>query len=261
MQKITVLLVDDNKQWLNTLKEDLRTYPSLDIIAAVDNGKTALDMIKDFNVDVVVTDVVMPEYDGFYLLEGMEKLNKKPPLAIMMSSFCTDAMVSRAAALGATYFLRKPFSAATLYNKINFFCGCASDLPKGANAYSVNGGDIEVVVSNMIKMVGVPAHIKGYRFLREAIMWTVKDMEIINAVTKELYPGIAKKYKTTPSRVERAIRHAIEISWQRGDLDTLTGIFGYTVKINKDKPTNSEFIAMIADKIRLGMKPDEKSVM
>lgn len=261
MQKLTVLLADDNKQWLNTIKEDLRTYPSIDVIAAVDNGKTALDMIKDFNVDVVVTDVVMPEYDGFYLLDGITKLNKKQPVVIMMSSFCTDAMVSRSASLGATYFLRKPFSGATLYNKINFFCSCVvPDLSRGMNAFG-SGNDIEIIVSNMIKTVGVPAHIKGYQFLRDAIIWTVKDMEIINAVTKELYPGIAKKYKTTPSRVERAIRHAIEISWQRGDIETLTGIFGYTVKINKDKPTNSEFIAMIADKIRLSIKTGEKNVM
>ena len=262
MQKLTVLLADDNKQWLNTIKEGLRTYPSLDIIAAVDNGKTALEMIKDFNVDVVVTDVVMPEYDGFYLLEGISKLNRKHPVVIMMSSFCTDVMVSRAAALNATYFLRKPFSASTLYSKINFFCNCVSpDLSRSMNAFSTNSDDLEVIVSNMIKTVGVPAHIKGYQFLRDSIIWTVKDMEIINAVTKELYPGIAKKYKTPPSRVERAIRHAIEISWQRGDIETLTGIFGYTVKINKDKPTNSEFIAMIADKIRLSMKKSEKSVM
>ncbi len=262
MQKLTVLLADDNKQWLNTLKEELRTYPSLDVIAAVDNGKTALDMIKDFNIDVVVTDVVMPEYDGFFLLEGIGKLNKKPPVVIMMSSFCTDAMVSRAAALSATYFLRKPFSSSTLYAKINFFCNyTVPNLSKEPDMFKNNSGDIEVIVSNMIKTVGVPAHIKGYQFLRDAIIWTVKDMEIINAVTKELYPGIAKKYKTTPSRVERAIRHAIEISWQRGDIDTLTGIFGYTVKMNKDKPTNSEFIAMIADKIRLGMKTGEQNVM
>jgi two-component system response regulator (stage 0 sporulation protein A) len=262
MKKITVLLVDDNKQWLGSLKEELRTYPTLDVIAAVEDAKTAVEMVKDFEIDVVVTDVVMQETDGFMLLESIGRIKSKRLVVIMMSAFCNDVMISKSASMGATYFLRKPFSPGVLYDKINFFCsGSGVGTSKRILSDFAETEDLEIIVSDMIKTIGVPAHIKGYQFLRDCIIWTVKDMEIINAVTKELYPGIAKKYKTTPSRVERAIRHAIEISWQRGDIDVLNSVFGHTVKFNKDKPTNSEFIAMIADRIRLHMKQFNKSAM
>ena len=179
----------------------------------------------------------------------------------MISSFTNEAMIARAAASGASFYLPKPFDAKTLYQHISFFAKMRekADEKAVAEIMAEDEFDIEIMVSNMIKTIGVPAHIKGYQFLRDAIIWVVEDMELINAVTKELYPGIAKKHKTTSSRVERAIRHAIEVSWQRGDVDTLNKLFGHTVKFTKDKPTNSEFIAMIADRIRLQIKHHKKA--
>ncbi len=253
MKKTSVLVVDDNKEWLKTLSDGLGNYPDIEVVAVAEDGDTAIRLYNQLNVDVVICDVVMPRADGFAVLEKIAESKKDKPVIIMVSAFGNDSMISRAAALGASFYLTKPVSVQNIYDRITFFMK-NTQLAQVQAENADMGFDLEIIVSNMIKDIGVPAHIKGYQFLRDAIIWVIKDMELINAVTKELYPGIAKKYKTTSSRVERAIRHAIEVSWQRGDVETLNDLFGHTVQFSKDKPTNSEFIAMIADRIRLDIK-------
>ncbi|MBR2974062.1 MAG: sporulation transcription factor Spo0A [Clostridia bacterium] len=261
MKKSTVLLIDPNKDWLEQMKAELSNYSEIEVITST-SAESAIQIIRDFDINVIICDV-MPDMSGFQILEHvhLHPDTKKPPV-IMTSTFVNDTIISRASTLGASYFIAKPFDSYTLYHQICFFDGGAFIAEKNTAAASIMNDseyDVEIMVSNIIKTIGVPAHIKGYQFLRDAIIWVIEDMELINAVTKELYPGIAKKYKTTPSRVERAIRHAIEVSWQRGDIDMLNKLFGHTVKFNKDKPTNSEFIAMIADKIRLQLKRNTES--
>lgn len=259
MGKFTVLIIDDNREYGEKLRKELAVYPDFDEVLAVTGGTAGREMAARYNIDVVVCEAIMRDGDGFAVVEDILRTALLQPIIIMMSSFTNEAMIARAAASGASFYLSKPFEAKTLYQHISFF---AKMREKAIGSIPVdiedNELDIEIMVSNMIKTIGVPAHIKGYQFLRDAIMWVVEDMELINAVTKELYPGIAKKHKTTSSRVERAIRHAIEVSWQRGDVETLNKLFGHTVKFTKDKPTNSEFIAMIADRIRLQLKHQSK---
>ncbi len=253
MKKTSVLIIDDNKKWRETLSEGLGGYPDIEVVAVAEDGEIGLELYKQLSVDVIICDVVMPKTDGFGVLKAVSQAGGEKPVVIMVSAFGNDAMVSRAAELGAAFYITKPVSVQNIYEQITYLTKNTKVIAKAAQLSEAKL-DLEIVVSNMIKDIGVPAHIKGYQFLRDAIIMVISDMELINAVTKELYPGIAKKYKTTSSRVERAIRHAIEVSWQRGDIETLNDLFGHTVQFSKDKPTNSEFIAMIADRIRLDMK-------
>lgn len=261
MGKSTVLIIDDNREYGESLRRELAVYPEFDEIMNVTGGKIGREMAARYGVDIIVCEAIMKDGDGFAVIEDILRMSAKKPIVIMISSFTNEAMIARAAASGADFYLSKPFEAKTLYQHISFFAKMREKSEETAVLVKEDDEeyDIEIMVSNMIKTIGVPAHIKGYQFLRDAIMWVVEDMELINAVTKELYPGIAKKHKTTSSRVERAIRHAIEVSWQRGDVETLNKLFGHTVKFTKDKPTNSEFIAMIADRIRLQIKHQKKA--
>lgn len=261
MGKFTVLIIDDNREYGEKLRKELAVYPEFDEILSVTGGIAGREMAARYPVDVIVCEAIMRDGDGFAVIEDILASSASKPIIIMISSFTNEAMIARAAASGASFYLSKPFEAKTLYQHISFFARMkdkAAEISLSDDSKDEEY-DIEIMVSNMIKTIGVPAHIKGYQFLRDAIMWVVDDMELINAVTKELYPGIAKKHKTTSSRVERAIRHAIEVSWQRGDVETLNKLFGHTVKFTKDKPTNSEFIAMIADRIRLQLKHQKKA--
>ncbi|MFA7637041.1 MAG: sporulation transcription factor Spo0A [Monoglobales bacterium] len=255
MGKTTVLIIDDNREYGERLRKELAVYSEFEEILNVTGSRAGREMATRYNVDVIICETVMRDGDGFTLVEDILHNTVNKPVIIMVSAFANEVMIARAAACGASFFLSKPFEASALYQHIKFFARMREKpINLMANEQQENEYDVEIMVSNMIKTIGVPAHIKGYQFLRDAIMWVVEDMELINAVTKELYPGIAKKNKTTSSRVERAIRHAIEVSWQRGDVETLNKLFGHTVKFTKDKPTNSEFIAMIADRIRLQLK-------
>ena len=259
MGKFTVLIIDDNREYGENLRKELAVYPEFDDILRVTGGSAGREMAVRSGAQVIVCEAIMRDGDGFTLIEDILRLSVNKPIVIMVSAFTNEAMIARAAASGASFYLSKPFEAKTLYQHISFFAKMKEKLVENTDIDNNEECDIEIMVSNMIKTIGVPAHIKGYQFLRDAIMWVVEDMELINAVTKELYPGIAKKHKTTSSRVERAIRHAIEVSWQRGDVETLNKLFGHTVKFTKDKPTNSEFIAMIADRIRLQLKRQKKA--
>ncbi len=268
-EKIRVLIADDNVEFAKTLNSYLEKEDEMEVIGMAKDGNEAYDMIIEKSPDVVLLDVIMPHLDGLGVLE---KLNVTPltkiPLCIMLSAVGQDKITQKAINLGAEYYIVKPFDISLLIKRIKDFKYYQPGTVKGNFASreikqqyieispenKKDEGALEALVTNVIHEVGVPAHIKGYQYLREAIMMVVNDIDIINQITKQLYPEIAEKYKTTPSRVERAIRHAIEVAWGRGQTETVESIFGYTVSAAKGKPTNSEFIAMIADKLRLELK-------
>lgn len=271
-EKITVLIADDNQEFSTTLATYLKNQEDMVVVGRAKDGNEALDMVSSLMPDVLLLDVIMPHLDGIGVLEQMNmiKLNKKP-ICIMLSAVGQDKVTQRAIELGAEYYIVKPFDIDLLITRIrelknykpssqnnNFISreiGISKpqyiDIPNNSANKEEN---IEALVTNVIHEVGVPAHIKGYQYLREAIIMVINDIDVINQITKCLYPQIANKFHTTPSRVERAIRHAIEVAWGRGEQKTVENIFGYTISAAKGKPTNSEFIAMISDKLRLELK-------
>ena len=267
-EKITVLIADDNQDFSKTLATYLGNEDDMEVVGIAKDGIEAIDLIKAFSPDVAILDVIMPHLDGIGVLERINSNNniEKNPICIMLSAVGQDKITKKAIALGADYYVVKPFDIELLMRRIreiknfkpmpnNNFIGRELVRQYIEIDSSRRGGEnLEASVTNIIHEVGVPAHIKGYQYLREAIMMVVKDIDVINQITKSLYPQIAQKFNTTPSRVERAIRHAIEVAWARGETNLMENIFGYTVSATKGKPTNSEFIAMIADKLRLETK-------
>ena len=207
-------------------------------------------MITERRPDILVLDLMLAKQDGLSVLKAISGMDRKPAV-LATSRFVTDFVASAAANLGVRYLMLKPCDMNTLVARLDEIRGGESQR-QSSGRYT--GTNIETLVTGIIHEIGVPAHIKGYQYLREAIIIAVNDMDVINAITKVLYPQVAKAFQTTPSRVERAIRHAIEVAWDRGDLDTLQRFFGYTVSNTKGKPTNSEFIALIADKLQLQLK-------
>ena len=239
----TVILADASEEFRAMLQEAIEQAGEFTVAASTGNGVEALRLIEERKPDLLLTDVALPGLDGLGLLKAAKEMDCCPK-AIIVSAFCGHQTLADAEKLGVCYYLPKPCEPASLVERMHgIFEGPASpDLRVHA---------LRNTVTNVIHEIGVPAHIKGYQYLREAIIIAVNDMEVINAVTKVLYPAVAKRFGTTPSRVERAIRHAIEVAWDRGDLETLQKYFGYTVSNTKGKPTNSEFIAMIADRLML----------
>lgn len=268
-EKISVLIADDNADFANTLTNYLEKQEDMEIIGMAKDGNEAYDMIIASNPDVVLLDVIMPHLDGLGVLEKLSNTKtEKHPMCIMLSAVGQDKITQKAISLGAEYYVVKPFDIELLIKRIREIKS-HQNIPLKTNIISreikspyieisedakKDEKNLEALVTNIIHEVGIPAHIKGYQYLREAIMMVVNDIDVINQITKQLYPEIAKTYHTTPSRVERAIRHAIEVAWGRGQIDKVENIFGYTVNAQKGKPTNSEFIAMIADKLRLELK-------
>lgn len=268
-EKVKVIIADDNPDFVNTLIENLEKEEDLEVIGIARDGQEAVSLILEKRPDIVLLDVIMPHLDGLGVLESLQESQiEKMPMCIMLSAVGQDKVTQRAINLGAEYYIVKPFDIQLLIKRIKDFKYYVPGTIKGnyasreikpkyiqiapENKKDENG--VEALVTNVIHEVGVPAHIKGYQYLREAIIMVVNNIDVINQITKQLYPEIAAKYGTTPSRVERAIRHAIEVAWARGQTDTVENIFGYTVSAAKGKPTNSEFIAMIADKLRLELK-------
>ena len=214
-----------------------------------------LEEIKTQHPDVVLADVFMPGLDVLGVLRGLESMDKKSrPMVMAMSSYDNARLEIETLSAGASYYFLKPFDMNVLAERIIQLSGWKNEPAELPGKTVSSEPDLELMVTEIIHQIGVPAHIKGYHYLREAIMLAVKDSEIINSVTKQLYPTVAKMHDTTSSRVERAIRHAIEVAWDRGDVDVLNSYFGYTIHNGRGKPTNSEFIAMIADKLRLRLK-------
>ena len=274
--KISILVADDNPEFAKTLTNYIERDDELEVIAVARDGKQAVEMILNTQPDIALLDVIMPHLDGIGVLEKINEANmKKRPMCIMLSAVGQDKITQRALELGAEYYTIKPIDIEMLLGRIKDIRNYKpSDVKNTMVSSNMNvttrearaqyieispekkkdEENLEALVTNVIHEVGVPAHIKGYQYLREAIMMVVNNIDIINQITKQLYPDIARKFKTTPSRVERAIRHAIEVAWTRGQTETVDSIFGYTISAAKGKPTNSEFIAMIADKLRLELK-------
>ncbi len=242
-----VLLADANEEFRNVLREEIEKTERFTVVGSTGNGTEVLDLVCKQQPDLLVMDVVLPGQEGLNVLRKIKEENTAVPKVILLSAFCGDQVVAEARDLGVSYFLPKPCEVNALLDRMSAVFGRPS-MPED------HASSLKNMVTSVIHEIGVPAHIKGYQYLREAIMITVEDMDVINAVTKVLYPAVADRFATTPSRVERAIRHAIEVAWDRGDLETLQKYFGYTVSNAKGKPTNSEFIAMIADRLLLEMR-------
>jgi two-component system response regulator (stage 0 sporulation protein A) len=264
MSKINVAIVDDNERMVNLLEDILKEDADIEVVGKSENGIDALDMIKEKKPDVVLLDLIMPKLDGLGVMEKVRRDSefKKNPSFIVITAIGQEGVTENAFELGANYYIMKPFDNNVVLSRIKQIKGdYHSKLIDNHNKVSAYENksvymerNLESDVTNIIHEIGVPAHIKGYQYLRDAIMMSVNDAEMLNSITKLLYPSIAKRHKTTPSRVERAIRHAIEVAWSRGKMDTIDDLFGYTVSNGKGKPTNSEFVALIADKIRLEYK-------
>lgn len=261
MEKIKCAIADDNEMMLQLLDEIVSSDAELEVVGTATDGEEAYHMIKEKKPDVVLLDVVMPKLDGLGVLE---KIQNDPavtyhPSFIMISAIGQEQITEDAFNHGADYYIMKPFGNEMVINRIKKIREQKKGIDtKKCNSFSRNesftSDDLENIVTEIIHEVGVPAHIKGYQYLRESIIMSVNDMDMLNSITKILYPTIAKKFDTTSSRVERAIRHAIEVAWSRGKMDTIDELFGYTISNGKGKPTNSEFIALITDRIRLQMK-------
>lgn len=264
MGKINVAIVDDNERILSLLEDILSADSEIEVVGKAENGIDALSLIKEKKPDVVLLDLIMPKLDGLGVMETIRKDAeiKKSPSFIVITAIGQEGVTENAFALGASYYIMKPFDNNMVLQRIKQLK--VDNHAKLVDNHKVNSvienkseymqRNLESDVTNIIHEIGVPAHIKGYQYLRDAIMMSVDDNEMLNSITKMLYPSIAKRHKTTPSRVERAIRHAIEVAWSRGKMDTIDELFGYTVSNGKGKPTNSEFVALIADKIRLEYK-------
>lgn len=262
-EKTKVAIIDDNQEFVKLLSMFINSQNDMEVIATSYDGQKVMDILKDKKPDILLLDIIMPEKDGLSVLEDMVKHTElNMPTTIVMSAIGQEKITQKAIALGATYYVVKPFDMATLVDRLRDLIsddnnlGYTSNSPMCYTKTTINSSlksstPLEVRVTNIIHDVGVPAHIKGYQYIREAILMAVKNEEVINSITKTLYPTLASNFDTTPSRVERAIRHAIEVAWNRGQIEVHDKIFGYTVNSNKGKPTNSEFIAMIADKLRL----------
>lgn len=263
MEKLNVAIADDNERMLRLLGDIIESDDELNVIGVARDGEEAYNVIKTKEPDVVLLDIVMPKLDGLGVLDRVnnDTTIKKHPTFIMISAIGQEKITEDAFNRGADYYIMKPFDNDMVLNRIKNIKSSAGS--RGAEVRKVNAYEkakdlgernLEADVTEIIHEIGVPAHIKGYQYLRDAIVMSVNDMDMLNSITKILYPTIAKKYQTTSSRVERAIRHAIEVAWSRGKMDTIDEMFGYTIHNGKGKPTNSEFIALITDRIRLEYK-------
>ena len=260
MEHLNVAIADDNQRILDMLETVIGMDKELNLVGKAKNGEEMCQIIKDKKPDVVLLDLIMPKMDGLTVMEqvGQDKNVSKRPYFIVVTAVGQERITEDAFNKGANYYIMKPFNNEMLLNRIKsvrkMFRNSDKKNEDIKTENTVNGENLENRVTNMLHEIGIPAHIKGYHYLRDAIIMAVEDMDVLNAITKILYPTVAKKYQTTSSRVERAIRHAIEVAWSRGKLDTLDELFGYTVSTGKGKPTNSEFIALIADTIQLEYK-------
>ncbi|MFD2672783.1 sporulation transcription factor Spo0A [Marinicrinis sediminis] len=261
MQNIQVLLADDNREFTGLLSEFISEQNDMEVMGVAYNGDEVLNHIEEGRVpDILILDIIMPHLDGLGVLEKLREMDLQPqPKIIMLTAFGQENITQKAVQLGASYYILKPFDMEMLINRIRQLALPNNAIPSVSTSRPNvipmgKGKNLDANITSIIHEIGVPAHIKGYQYLREAISMVYNNIEILGAITKTLYPAIAEKYKTTPSRVERAIRHAIEVAWTRGNIDSISHLFGYTINISKAKPTNSEFIAMVADKLRIEHK-------
>lgn len=245
---LKIAMVDDHKDTTTLVSDFLSTKPNIEF-KSFQSGRAFLDEMSRTQFDVLLLDYVMPELDGFRLSEMIQTMPNKPKKIIMLTAYNSEKILQKASSCDFDYFITKPINLNELYNSIMDVVKPVEKNNKFSNKQS-----LDTEITTLLHEIGVPAHIKGYLYLRESITMVYNDIEILGSITKILYPVVAKKYKTTSSRVERAIRHAIEVAWNRGNVDAISQIFSYTINYNKSKPTNSEFIAMLADKLRLEHK-------
>ena len=254
MNDMRIMLVDDNADFRRTMREHLQRQENMRIAAECGTGLEALDALSKTPVDVIILDIIMPQMDGYSFLEEMNRMQlENPPQVIVVSALGRDDFIMRAVENGARFYMIKPVDLNVLTGRIREVCGQAADSPLPASRVNLPGRapSIDEKLASLFLTIGIPAHIKGYSYLREAVKMVIENPDVINRITKELYPGIGKRFNTSASKVERAIRHAIEVAWSRGRIDTLNKAFGCRVATKEDKPTNGEFIAMIADKLAL----------
>lgn len=256
--RINILIADDNREFCGILKDYFSNEKDFEVVAICTNGMEVLEEVEKNDIDVLILDLIMPYMDGIGVLEKLNEMDlPSHPKIIILTAFGQENITQKAVQLGADYYILKPFNLQVLGDRVRQVArdvkssGESRSSVSNLAVQSSSPRNLEVEVTKVIHEIGVPAHVKGYQYLRDAIMLVVEEINYLGAVTKELYPAIAQKYDTTPSRVERAIRHAIELAWDRGDLDKINKFFGYTISGEKGKPTNSEFIAIIADRLRL----------
>lgn len=261
-RKIKVVIADDNRSLCQMLNDYLAGQEDISVQGVGYNGIDAWELIKAHEPDLLILDLVMPNLDGLGVLERLNsRVNAPRPKVVVLTAFGQETLTHQAMSLGVDYFVLKPFDLDVLGKRIrqlitdpNPAARPAPTAPTALVQNTSSGLNLGVEVTNMMHQIGIPAHVKGYQYIRDAILMVVEDVTLLGAVTKELYPMIAKKYDTAPSRVERGIRHAIELAWERGHTETLKRIFGYSLNIERQKPTNSEFIALLADKLRVMSK-------
>ncbi len=252
MDNVTnVIIADNSEEFCTNLTAALQRAGGFHVMGTANDGEQAIRMVTERKPSILVLDLMLAKQDGLSVLKAISAMERRP-VTLATSRFVTDYVASAAANLGVRYLMLKPCDMTALVERLEEIRG--GETQRLSTTRRTSATSIESMVTSIIHEIGVPAHIKGYQYLREAIIIAVNDMDVINAITKVLYPQVAKTFQTTPSRVERAIRHAIEVAWDRGDLDTLQRFFGYTVSNTKGKPTNSEFIALIADKLQLQLK-------
>ena len=252
-----VLLANSSEDFSTKLAATLKQSDRYAVVATANDGVKAIELLREVKPEFVVVDTMLPQADGVAVIKAANAMEKKPML-LVLADFMTEFISNLLVSLGVQYVILKPCTSRSVLERLDEMRDSLSPRSPYVRSREAN---IEAMVTSMIHEIGVPAHIKGYQYLREAIIIAVEDMDVINAITKVLYPQVAKTFATTPSRVERAIRHAIEVAWDRGDLETLQRFFGYTVSNTKGKPTNSEFIALIADKLQLQLKRMEPMVI
>ncbi|MDG5788679.1 sporulation transcription factor Spo0A [Evansella sp. AB-P1] len=260
MENVRVCIADDNRELVMLLEDYINSQDDMDVVGKAYNGQECIELVEEKEPDVLILDIIMPHLDGLAVLEKLNdrQLTKRPNI-IMLTAFGQEDVTKKAVELGAAYYVLKPFDMDTLMNKIRDVSGNGVSYVKAPQSASSirkenKPMNLDASITSIIHEIGVPAHIKGYMYLREAITMVYNDIELLGSITKVLYPDIAKKFNTTASRVERAIRHAIEVAWSRGNIESISKMFGYTVSVSKAKPTNSEFIAMVADKLRIEHK-------
>ena len=248
-EKIRVLIADDDTEFCAALSAAMEQTDDMELVGIAEDGEKALAAVSELHPDVLILELMLPVLDGVTVLSRLRERDEAHPAIFVFSAFTNPQLAEECTALGVDIFLRKPLLPVAVCERVRLWRSS-----RLRELHAEESVALEIRVTEVIHQVGVPAHIKGYQYLREAIMMAVEDIEAVGAITKVLYPSIARKFKTTPSRVERAIRHAIEVAWDRGDIETLQNYFGYTVSGVKGKPTNSEFISMIADRLRLQMR-------
>ena len=256
-EKIKVLLAEDNDNFRSMVESYLNEQDDIQVVASVEDGMKAYESIPKTNPDVVITHIIMPNLDGLGVLEKIESKNmKNKPAFMVLSGINQESIIKKAMNLGARYYITKPFDMDMLVKRVKdvYESRMDTNLNEPSKEYIVkveNKVNLQEKVTSIMHDLGVPAHTKGYHYIRDAIIMVINDLEMINSITKLLYPTIAKKYKTTSSRVERAIRHAIEISWLRGDINKMEDLFGNSIDFDRARPTNSEFLSTLADSIKI----------